>query len=220
MYCVQQICRTEQLSFSQTQISDLNRLRLWKSCHTFSSSSTLSKAALCREDTHKSCPLRRVYGESFLFMLANNLQVLPWGSVIVGHLRHRWREGNYRVRLPKWQSCVQRMWNALVCVWTLAHAHLNVVWHPPQPCAFFVSCMQTHTLAGSHEQKRFYDKFHKPSLHTVLWLPYISPLPVTLSYSHFSNFWSVTNGIYRPYVSWERLSLILDETQWMYLCQW
>lgn len=38
------------------------------------------------------------------------------------------------------------------------------------------------------------------------------PQLFTLSYLD-SNFWSVTNWIYRLYVSWERLSLILEETQ-------
>lgn len=39
------------------------------------------------------------------------------------------------------------------------------------------------------------------------------PLHFTRSYSDSSNFWSVTNGIYTLYVSWERLSLIREETR-------
>lgn len=50
-------------------------------------------------------------------MLANVLQVLPWGSVIVGHLRHRCREGNYRGSLPGRRGRVQRVCNALVSAW-------------------------------------------------------------------------------------------------------
>lgn len=34
-------------------------------------------------------------------------------------------------------------------------------------------------------------------------------------YSDSSTFWSVTNEIYCLHVSWERLSLILEETQCM-----
>lgn len=47
--------------------------------------------------------------------------------------------------------------------------------------------------------------------------PATPPLLFTLPYSHSSNFWSVTNGIYRLYVSWERLSLILKETVYVSL---
>lgn len=78
---------------------------LQKPWHTFSSAtSTPSTAAVDWEDNYKSftnCLLSREYGESFLFKLANVLQVLPWGSVIVCHLRHQWREGNYQGGLPK-----------------------------------------------------------------------------------------------------------------------
>lgn len=108
-------------------------------------------------DTYKSfpaCALRGEDGESFLFTLANVLQVLPWGSVIVGHLRHRWREGNYWDGLPKRSGGkgggAENEEHTCVCMRRLAHArthtHLKAVWHP-HPLTFSVSCSG---LWGTH----------------------------------------------------------------------
>lgn len=85
------------------KLSDSVQVTL-KSCPSSLVISTPSTAAICCEDTYKSfsgCLLKGEHEESFLFTLANVLQVLPWGSVIVGHLRHCWREGNYWGALPK-----------------------------------------------------------------------------------------------------------------------
>lgn len=177
-----------------------------------------STAAICCEDTYKSfsgCLLRGEYEESFLFKLANVLQVLPWGSVIVGHLRHCWREGNYWGALPKQRG--QCTGNA---EYTRVYAKINTrtqkdCFSDPQhshslshaPAYKAHAQTHTHTL----EQKENYTCMRIKTAHTSMAL--VCPALFTLSYSDSSYFWSVTNGIYLLYVSWERLSLILEETQ-------
>lgn len=66
-------------------------------------------------------------------MLANVLQVLPRGSVIVGHLRHRRMEGNARAAGPcaatVEHSCVRELGSVLAsadfCVFA-SHKHTNL----------------------------------------------------------------------------------------------
>lgn len=110
--------------------------------------------------SHKSffaCLLGREYGESFLLMLANVLQVLLWGSVIAGHLRHcqRGRE------LLRWAAkgegggggCAQGMRNTLVRTQKLALAPPESLTHTFTPYlllfqqpATHICCEQDHTL--------------------------------------------------------------------------
>lgn len=116
-----------------------------------SATSTSSTAFVHWEDTYKSLLACFLRGESFLFMLANVLQVLPWGSVIVGHLRHRWREGNYWGGLPKRTGCVQGMRNTFVCIQRLPHAHLKALWHQ-HTLTFSISCAHSG-LQNTHIQE-------------------------------------------------------------------
>lgn len=168
-----------------------------------------------------ACPLMGEYGESFLFTLANVLQVLPWGSVIMGHLRHRWREGNYWGGLPKRRGpCAGNEEHA--CVYAKISTRTpKAVWHP-HTRTFSVTCTGLQSKHAHVTNKTTLARAFVLTctnmmpwyiLHTSTASQFTPPLLFTLSYSDSANFWSVTNGIYRLYVSWERLSLILEETQ-------
>lgn len=59
--------------------------------------------------------LKLKYGKSFLFSLANVLQVFPWGSVNAIHLRHRLRERELLRWAAKAEGAVCREWGTHLC---------------------------------------------------------------------------------------------------------
>lgn len=122
---------------------------------------------------HKSfsaCLLGREYGESFLLMLANVLQVLLWGSVIAGHLRHR-RRGR---ELLRWAAKGDR---GDVCAGneehTCAHSKISVC-TPGKPHTHFHTLLLRSAELTCREQYRTLKERAQISSHgSTHWLVYL-----------------------------------------------